>query len=110
MRAIFAKDPAMARRWVDHARQEGRPVIHPINAPPIPGPAEREALVGRRVRLVHHEDGAARDLVPGTEGTIRFVDDHGTHFVDWDTGHRLGLIPGLDRFVLLDDEALRRSA
>lgn len=31
-------------------------------------------------------------LTPGTEGTVSMVDGMGTVHVDWDSGHRLGLI------------------
>lgn len=53
-----------------------------------------------RVRLVSHED-VHSSLLPGTEGTVSFVDSLGTVHVDWDDGSRLGLIPGVDRFEVL---------
>lgn len=39
---------------------------------------------------------------PGTEGTVRSVDDGGTLHVGWDNGARLGLLPGYDEFEVLD--------
>jgi len=45
----------------------------------------------RRVRLIHTDDPYT-NLKPGDEGTIAFVDDTGTVFVDWDNGSKLGLV------------------
>ena len=39
-----------------------------------------------------------RKLVPGCQGTVRWVDDMGTIHVSWDCGSSLGLIPGEDEF------------
>jgi hypothetical protein len=47
-------------------------------------------LVGKRVRLVRCNDPYTT-LSPGTEGTVRLVDDLGTVHVEWDNGSRLGL-------------------
>lgn len=49
-----------------------------------------QSLVGRRVRLVRHNDPSA-GLAPGTEGTVDSVDDVGTVHVRWDDGRVLGL-------------------
>ena len=37
-------------------------------------------------------------LIPGCQGTVRWVDDMGTIHVSWDCGSGLGLIPGEDEF------------
>lgn len=52
---------------------------------------------GSRVRLVESRD-AVSPIPAGSEGTVEFIDDLGTIFVDWDSGRSLGLIPGEDRF------------
>jgi hypothetical protein len=52
------------------------------------------------VRLVRCTDPYTR-LHPGDEGTIAFVDDWGTLHVSWDSGSRLGLVPGEDAWELL---------
>jgi hypothetical protein len=52
---------------------------------------------GDRVRLEHTTDEFT-DLPAGTYGTVVFVDDTGTVHVRWDTGHQLGLVPGVDRW------------
>ena len=50
-----------------------------------------------RVRLVQCSDPYTR-LRPGTLGTVSFVDDTGTVHVDWDSGEKIGLIPGEDQW------------
>ena len=57
---------------------------------------------GSRVRLIASDDQHT-DLTGGDLGTVDFIDDLGTIHVKWDKGNHLGLIPGLDKFVLLDD-------
>lgn len=57
-------------------------------------------LEGRRVRLVHTTD-CWTSLRPGDEGVIKFVDDMGTLHIDWDSGSRLGLVDGADRWDVL---------
>lgn len=51
---------------------------------------------GTRVRLLAMDDPQAP--APGTEGTVRLVDDLGDIHVAWDTGSSLALIPGVDSF------------
>ena len=50
--------------------------------------------VGCRVELVRMDDIHAP--APGTQGTVRWVDDIGTIHVNWDTGSSLGVIYGED--------------
>lgn len=61
---------------------------------------ENHQLVGKRVRVVRCNDEWS-ELEPGTEGTVSNVDDAGTVHVNWDTGSRLGLIPGVDEYELV---------
>lgn len=51
---------------------------------------------GTRVELVQMNDPYSR-LKPGDKGTVRFVDDTATVFVDWDCGSGLGIVYGVDR-------------
>lgn len=53
--------------------------------------------VGQRVRLIRCTDKYTK-LEPGTEGTVGFIDGMGTIHVDWDDGHRLGLLPDADEW------------
>ena len=51
---------------------------------------------GTRVELIHMDDPYNTKLIPGSKGTVRFVDDIDTIHVQWDCGSGLGLIPGED--------------
>lgn len=66
--------------------------------------------VGDRIRLVHTSD-TYTNLRPGDEGTVDWVDDIGTTFVDWDNGSSLGLIRGEDiwEVILLAGEDRREN-
>jgi hypothetical protein len=56
---------------------------------------------GTRVELVRMDDPYTR-LKPGDQGTVSFVDDTGTIFVDWDSGSRLGVVFGEDEIKKLE--------
>ena len=51
---------------------------------------------GTRVELVQMDDPYSH-LRPGDKGTVQFVDDTATIFVDWDSGSGLGVVYGADR-------------
>ena len=57
----------------------------------------REYPPGTRVELIEMDDPYSK-LQPGDRGTVRFVDDTGTVFPDWDKGGSLGLVYGQDRY------------
>lgn len=59
---------------------------------------------GTRVELVHMDDPYNRKLVPGSKGTVRFVDDMGTIHVSWDCGSSLGIVYGEDSCRKVDSE------
>lgn len=63
----------------------------------------RDELVGRRVRLAFCADPWSPPPA-GTLGTVTSVDDVGTVHVAWDNGSRLGLIPGIDRWDVINKE------
>ena len=50
------------------------------------------------------DDPYNKKLVPGSKGTVRFVDAAGTLQMDWDCGSSLGLIPGEDDFRIITEE------
>jgi len=58
---------------------------------------------GRRVELVSMSDPYAK-LKPGDLGTVDFVDDTGTVFVNWDVGSSLGAVYGADEIRLLSSK------
>ena len=51
---------------------------------------------GTRVELIHMDDPYNRKLVPGGQGTVRWVDDMGTIHIAWDCGSDLGVAYGAD--------------
>ena len=53
---------------------------------------------GCRVQLIDMASDP-NPVEPGTMGTVNFVDDIGTVFIDWDNGRCLGLVIGVDRFL-----------
>lgn len=63
---------------------------------------EDNPLIGKRIELVSTTDKYT-NLTVGEFGTIRFVDDYGTIFVDWDNGSKLGMIPGVDKYRIIHD-------
>jgi ssDNA-binding Zn-finger/Zn-ribbon topoisomerase 1 len=58
-------------------------------------------LEGKRVRLIHMDDEWTK-LKEGDEGVIKFIDDAGIIHVNWDNGEGLGLLPGIDKYEILD--------
>ena len=59
---------------------------------------------GTRIELIHMDDPYNKKLVPGSRGTVRFVDAAGTLQMGWDCGSSLGLIPGEDDFRIIEEE------
>lgn len=60
---------------------------------------ERE-LVGKRVRLVQCDDPWTK-LEPGSLGTVDGIDSAGTVQVKWDSGSRLGMVRGIDKYEVV---------
>lgn len=56
--------------------------------------------VGDRVKLIECTDDYTY-IAPGTEGTVSFVDDAKTVFVDWDSGSKLGLVHHYDKWYVI---------
>ena len=50
---------------------------------------------GTRVELISMNDHYST-LMPGDQGTVDFVDDTATVFVNWDNGSMLGVVFGED--------------
>ena len=55
---------------------------------------------GDRIRLIR-TNAPYTELLHGDRGTVRRVDSFGTAHVDWDSGSKLGLVPGEDSWVIL---------
>ena len=56
---------------------------------------------GTRVELIQTSDPYNRSLHAGSLGTVDFVDDAGTVFVNWDCGSGLGMVNGEDEFWII---------
>ena len=56
----------------------------------------------QRVELISTTDEYTT-LVPGDKGTVRLVDDIGTIHINWDNGNTLGMIPGEDQIIIIDE-------
>ena len=62
---------------------------------------------GTRIKLINMED--SQSVPRGAKGTIDFVDDIGTIFVNWDNGSSLGLIYGVDNFEIIYDKDFKST-
>lgn len=59
--------------------------------------ALREAFpANTRVELIQMDDPFNTELVPGSLGTVRYVDDTGSIHVAWDCGSSLAVVYGVD--------------
>ncbi len=59
--------------------------------------------VGMRLRLIHMDE--VQSPPPGTIGVIYYIDSTGMLHMHWENGSSLGLIPNLDEFEVVGDEA-----
>ncbi|AHM55832.1 hypothetical protein EAL2_c05300 [Peptoclostridium acidaminophilum DSM 3953] len=57
---------------------------------------------GTRVMLVRMDDPYSK-LQPGDSGTVSFIDDTGTVFVNWDSGSSLGVVFGIDEIRKIEE-------
>lgn len=64
--------------------------------------------VGTRVVVIQMDDDP-HPISPGTKGTVRNVDDIGTVHCHFDNGRAMGLIPGVDTFYAIKDDAICRN-
>lgn len=67
--------------------------------------SKQKNKIGQRIRAIKIEDPYT-EIQSGATGTIAFVDDFDTLHIDWDNGSRLGIIPGIDTFEMIDDEEI----
>ncbi len=59
---------------------------------------------GTRICLDSMGDDDPDPVPSGTEGSVSFVDDVGTVFVDFDNGRSLGICPEVDRFHKISEQ------
>lgn len=65
----------------------------------------RRFPIGARVELVKMSDPYTR-LKPGDQGTVSYVDDIATVFVNWDNGSGLGAAYGEDIIKRVEEAAV----
>jgi hypothetical protein len=75
-------------------------IVYPRAYAAAPQAADRD-LEGRMIRLVRCQDPHTR-LQAGITGVVTLVAGTGTVHVLWEDGHRLGLIPGIDEWEVVD--------
>ena len=56
---------------------------------------------GTRLRLIAMDDPFP--IEHGTTGSVNFVDDAGQIHMYWDDGRSLALVPGVDKFEIIND-------
>ena len=57
--------------------------------------------IGQKIKLIHTNDPYTL-LKSGDMGTVRFIDSMDTIFVEWDNGNKLGLLPGIDIWEVIE--------
>ena len=71
----------------------------------IPTQAEiegtRRLYEGKRIELIAMPEDP-HPIDPGTQGTCEMVDGMGQLIMNWDDGRTLSLIPGVDRFKVVE--------
>ena len=67
-----------------------------------------EAKQGDRVRCIEMPDDP-NPIEPGAEGTVRHVDDAKQIHVNWDDGRTLALIPGVDKYEIIETEVSEKK-
>jgi hypothetical protein len=71
-------------------------------------PQEKEDLKGKRIYLIKMDDPYT-NLKPGDEGTCTGVDDMSQLLMKWDNGSTLNLIPGEDKWKVIEDGVTHES-
>ena len=61
-----------------------------------------DTKVGDRVELVSTTDPYT-SLKPGDQGTVFSIDALGTVHIKWDNGSNLGLVPGVDKWRVIEE-------
>jgi hypothetical protein len=58
-------------------------------------------IVGKQIRMIEMV-GDPRPIENGTMGVVYHVDSIGTLHVHWENGRRLGVVPNVDRYELVN--------
>ena len=60
----------------------------------------KKDLIGKKIKIIYMEDNFP--VPPNTTGTIVGVDDMNVIHVKWNNGSTLGVLPDVDKFIILD--------
>lgn len=63
----------------------------------------KKFMPGTRIELIKCDDPWSK-LKPGDQGVINDIDGIGTVHINWDSGSRLGLIPGEDLWKTIENK------
>jgi len=64
-----------------------------------------ERYNGKRIELIEMPEDP-HPVEPGTKGTCEMVDGLGQLIIKWDNGRTLSLIPGVDKFKIVEERTL----
>jgi len=64
-----------------------------------------ERYKGKRIELIEMPSDPS-PIEPGTKGTVEMVDGLGQLILKWDNGRTLSLIPGVDKFKIVEERTL----
>lgn len=64
---------------------------------------KQQYIAGTKIELIKMYD-YLHPIPPKTKGVIEFVDDSGTIHMKWENGSTLGLVVGVDEFVIYNKE------
>ena len=94
-------------KYEEYKFEDGGPLEFGVHAYQEPKKEEvdKKLLVGKRVRLVEMQEDPM-PIEPGDEGTILSVDGLGQIHVKWDSGRSLALIPGVDKYEIINAVAV----
>ena len=67
----------------------------------LPNKEKYKSYLGKTVELISMDDIQAPPQ--GTRGKVVYVDDAGQIHVKWENGSSLALIPGVDKFKVVQD-------
>jgi hypothetical protein len=60
-------------------------------------------MLGKRIELISTTDPITK-LEPGDKGTVVYVGSNGVYHTNWDNGINLGLLPGVDRYKIIEED------
>lgn len=63
----------------------------------------RDQYIGKRIRLINMPDDP-NPIPSGSIGTVEFIDDAFIIHVKWDDGRKLGLVPDVDDYELIENK------